>query len=99
MAELIADLKPTENAEKLLMVIKNIFPDSQLKVGKDEILGDIKDDDFWELVDKQAIRKIVEAAIEENKGYIDLDKMAAAAGKIGIDEGHPLGKIRIIFEE
>ncbi len=99
MADLKADLKATEDPEKLLMAIKKIFPNSELEIGKDEILGNVKDDDFWELADKQKIRKTLETAIEENKGYVDLSKLAAAAGKLGIDEENPLGKIRLSLEQ
>jgi len=95
MAEIIADLRATEDPEKLIKMIKNVFPHSVLKTGKDEILGDIKDSDFWDTVDREKVRDTVEGIIEKNNGYIDISKTALAAGKIAPDEEHPLGKVRI----
>jgi predicted RNA binding protein with dsRBD fold (UPF0201 family) len=91
-----ADLKPTENPKKIIEAIKNIFPDSNPKVKKNKIIGDTDGKKFEELIAKQNIKATIYK--EMQKGYIDINKLAALAGIVSIDEDFPLGKIRLYLK-
>lgn len=92
-----ADLKPTEDAKHVQEAIKNIFPDAKLEIHKSEIKGHASLSKFKELVKKQELVALIKAELED-KNYFDLHKMAAVAGKVGLDQGFPLGKIRVHIE-
>lgn len=101
--EIIADLKPTEDPTKLSNIIKNVFPDAKLEVQRDKITGKTDLRNFFELLRKQKIRVAINEIIEENKkgkkSFLDLNKMACGVGKVSLDEGFPLGKIRLVLKE
>ncbi|GEM_PF-3541070 len=96
-ASIEADLKPTENAKHVEQAIKKIFPDAKLEVLSSEIKGHASLNKFAELVKKQELQGIIKRELED-KSYLDLHKIAAVAGKIGLDEEFPLGKIRVHIE-
>lgn len=94
--KLEVDFKPTENKEKLVLAVKNLFPDADLKVDDGKLVGNTDARMFDELAGKEKIRATI--AEESKKGYVDLSKMAALAGRAGLDESFPLGKIRLILK-
>lgn len=101
--EIIADLMPTEDPIKLSKTIKKIFPDAELEIRKNRITGNTNLKNFFELVRKQKIRTTIHEVIEKNKkgkeSFLDLNKMACEVGKISLDEGFPLGKIRLVLKD
>lgn len=94
-----ADLLPTEDKKKVLLAVSNIFPDSKLKEEDDRLTGEVSLSRFKELLEKEEIRTTVETILDENasgeKSFLDLNKTAALAGRLAIDESSPVGKIRL----
>jgi predicted RNA binding protein with dsRBD fold (UPF0201 family) len=94
-----ADLKPTEDPEKVIGAVMRIFPNARLREEHGRIVGDTNLDFFRELLEKQKIRFSFAEILEKNQygktTFIDLNKLAAEAGRIGVDEDFPLGKIRL----
>jgi len=94
-----ADLKNTEDESKVLSALNKIFPASNFEGKGDKIVGEVSLSSFKDLVEKEKIRAAIEALLDENlsgeKSYIDLNKLAALVGRVGIDEGSPIGKIRL----
>ena len=101
MARLEVDLRQTEDPELVKKVIRNIFPKARLEVQEGKIVGEIDTGFFFELLKQQQIRGAIASVLDENasngESFIDLSKMAAIAGKLGIDEGFALGKIRLFL--
>jgi predicted RNA binding protein with dsRBD fold (UPF0201 family) len=101
-ASLSAELNPTESAEKLVAAIRGIFPDAELSVQGNEIRGSASLAEFARLAEQQKIRHTIEDILLGNlssgKTFVPLSKLAACAGKIGVDVGFPLGDIRLELE-
>ena len=101
-AFLSAELNPTESAEKLGNAIKSIFPDAELSVEGGRIRGPAGLEGFARLAEQQRIRHTLEDILLGNlssgKTFVSLSKLAACAGKIGIDVGFPLGDIKLELE-
>ena len=93
-----ADLMPTEDPKRLMRSIKKIFPDAELKVEKNKITGESDLEHFNELLANQRIRNTIRDELEKNKNQLDLSKLACEAGKISLDEGFPLGKVRLTIK-
>lgn len=93
-----ADLMPTEDPKRLLRSIKKIFPDAELKVEKDKIIGESNLEHFNELLAKQKIRKTIADELKKNKNRLDLSKLACEAGKVSLNENFPLGKVRLTIK-
>ncbi len=93
------DLLPTEDVKKVLEAVARIFPDSKLSEKDGKMIGSVDLSFFRQLAEKEGINTAVEAILDKNlsgqRSYIDLNKMAACAGKIGMDEDSPVGKIRL----
>ncbi len=93
------DLLPTEDVKKVADVVARIFPGSKLSEKDGKMIGSVDLSFFKQLVEKEEIKAVVEAILDKNlsgqRSHIDLNKMAACAGKIGMDEDSPVGKIRL----
>ena len=93
------DLLPTEDVKKVLEAIARIFPNSKLSERDGKMIGSVDLSFFKQLVEKEDIKTVVEALLDKNlsgqRSYIDLNKMAACAGRIGMEEDSPIGKIRL----
>jgi predicted RNA binding protein with dsRBD fold (UPF0201 family) len=92
-ARVEADLFPTEDAEKLKEALLKIFPDADFKISKDRITAEVDLEKFKELCKEKSLSTLREL---EEKGEVNLNKLAASAGKIALDEEFPLGTIRVI---
>ena len=94
-----ADLLPTEDRKKVLLALSNLFPDSKFKEDGHRLIGEAGLSRFKELLEKEEIRAAIEAALDDNlageTSFLDLNKTAALAGRVAIDESSPLGKIRL----
>lgn len=94
-----ADLKNTEDKKKVLSALDNIFPIHVFSEKEDTIVGEAELAKFRELAEKENIRAAIEAVLDSNlageTSHIDLNKTAALAGRIGLDEESPIGKIRL----
>jgi len=94
-----ADLLPTEDRKKVLLALSNLFPDSKFKKEGYRLIGEADLSRFKELLEKEEIRTAIEAALDDNlageKAFLDLNKTAALAGRVAIDESSPFGKIRL----
>ncbi len=97
MLNISVDIKPTENKDVLIEIIKKIFPDSELKIKKESIEGTADFELFKELCEKQKA-VVVLNRLEEN-GSVELNKLAATNGKVGLNEDFPLGCIKIILKQ
>lgn len=93
------DLLPTEDKKKVLLALNNLFPDSKFKEDGDRLIGEVGLSRFKELLEKEKIRTAIEAILDENlageKAFLDLNKIAALAGRVAMDESSPIGKIRL----
>jgi len=94
-----ADLLPTEDRKKVLLALSNLFPDSRFKEDGYRLIGEVDLSRFKELLEKEKIRTTIEAVLDDNlageTSFLDLNKTAALAGRVAIDESSPLGKIRL----
>lgn len=93
-----SDLMPTEDPKRLMRSIKKIFPDADLRVEKNKIIGESDLEHFNELLANQRIRNTIHDELEKNKNQLDLSKLACEVGKISLDEDFPLGKVRLTIK-
>lgn len=102
-AGLEIDFKPTEDEKKLVEAVKNVFPNAKLSREKDRLVGETDLGVFMELLRKEKVRKTVRELLVKNKegksSHLDISKMACVAGKVGFDEGFPLGKVRLVIKD
>ncbi len=93
------DLLPTEDVKKVLEAVGRIFPDSKLSKKDGKMIGIVSLSFFKQLAENEDITTVVEAVLDKNlsgqRSHIDLNKMAACAGRIGMEEDSPVGKIRL----
>jgi len=101
--EVEAEVRKTEDPEKVKKAILSIFPGLQLDIKKDVICGEGSDvmllSRFRELLRKQAIldaaRSVMNAGVsDENSMCFRLNKQAAFVGKVSFTNGEsPMGPI------
>ena len=96
MYRIECDLKPTEDASKLLKSLKLLFPETNFKVSKDVIVGESDLAFFRELSAKQESSLVIEEL--ETNGSVCIDKLAMSAGIVSLDDDFPLGRVRIVRE-
>ncbi|MBN1785920.1 MAG: hypothetical protein JW825_02870 [Candidatus Methanofastidiosa archaeon] len=96
-----ARINPTEDEEKVIKAIKNIFPNIEL-LNDDEYLvgesGALEDLSMLKvLIDAQSIRDSARKAIRNGKDgdgtRIHLNRQAAFVGKVNFSSDSPLGPI------
>lgn len=107
--KVIADVKSTEDPEKVKKSILNIFPDIIVEEKEKEIIGYSEEDDvlsrFIELIHSEAIRDSVNMVLKEGtqgaKISFSMNKQAAFAGRVNLSRSSPLGpiKVKIYVEE
>ena len=98
-----AEIKSTENLEKVKKSILNIFPDLTVEERDNEVIGSSEEEDvlsrFIELAYSEAIRDSVNMVLKEgsrgNKISFSINKQAAYAGRLNLSKESPLGPIRI----
>lgn len=87
------EIKPTEDLEKLKLIVSSLFPDATPKITKDKITGETDGTAFWGMVDRLEIRSTIENEFEN--GYISLSKAAALKGNVSVDIGSSIGSIKL----
>ena len=98
-----AQVKATEDAEKVARAVLNIFPDARIDRREGEIFASAASlDRFAELLEEQRIRDSARAKLlHSRKGgdmVFSLNKQAAFAGKVSFGERSPLGDIEVRVE-
>jgi len=105
----ITQVQPTEDPEKVVKAIKNIFPDVELKIDGNNITFFSKDKKTLDKIrkfarDEQVLDYARMYAIRNmfsNMIMLRLNKQAALAGKIcfaDTDDESPLGTIHVMIE-
>ena len=107
--KVIADVKSTEDPEKVKKSILNIFPDIIVEEKEKEIIGYSEEDDVLsrliELIHSEAIRDSVNMVLKEGtqgaKISFSMNKQAAFAGRVNLSRSSPLDpiKVKIYVEE
>ena len=103
MAQIIlyADIKPTENPEKIKQAIQNLFPDAQIDIQDTKLVAHSNTlERFRELLKRQKIRDSARSLLlKECKEHIlvfKLNKQFAYTNKINFAVvDHPLGEITV----
>ena len=98
-----ADVKNTEDPEKVKISITNIFPDINIEENKEVIIGYSEDESvlsrFIELIYSDAIRDSVNMILKEGTQELKIsflmNKQAAYAGRVNLSKLSPLGSIRV----
>ena len=95
-------LHPTEDKEKVVKAVQNLFPGTSLE-GKELLNGPVTDlTTFQELLEKRKIRNTFESLLERNycvgKTYLLLNKQAAFMGTPNIYAHQELGPIKFELE-
>ncbi|KYC51893.1 MAG: hypothetical protein AMQ22_01115 [Candidatus Methanofastidiosum methylothiophilum] len=101
--KVIANVKSTEDVEKVKNSILNIFPDIKVEEENNEIIGYSEEDSvlsrFIELVYSDAIRDSVNMVLKEGtkgtKISFSMNKQAAYAGRVNLSRVSPLGPIKV----
>lgn len=101
--KVIANVKSTEDTEKVKNSILNIFPDIKVEEENNEIIGYSEEDSvlsrFIELVYSDAIRDSVNMVLKEGtkgtKISFSMNKQAAYAGRVNLSRVSPLGPIKV----
>ncbi|NYT03817.1 MAG: hypothetical protein GKC00_03820 [Candidatus Methanofastidiosa archaeon] len=101
--KVFAEVKPTEDVEKVKMSILNIFPDITLEEKDNEIIGYSEEENilsrFIELVYSEAIRDSVNMVLKEGtrgtKISFSMNKQAAFAGRVNLSKVSPLGALKV----
>ncbi len=102
------DVHPSEDPEKIRQAISNVFPDSEIRVGKSTALATADLDSLWRIYETMHSRQSQRAYLRHLKNNTDggstwffLNKQAAFANNVALcdhaDES-PLGPIRIVLE-
>ena len=98
---LYADIKPTEDPDKVKQAIKNLFPDAQIDIQNTKLVAHSNTlDRFRELLKRQCIRDSARSLLlkdcVENTLFFKLNKQLAYVDKINFAVvDHPLGEITI----
>ena len=101
--KVIAEIKSTEDSEKVKNSILSIFPDIKVEEENNEIIGYSEEDGvlsrFIELVYSDAIRDSVNMVLKEGtkgtKISFSINKQAAFAGRVNLSRVSPLGPIKV----
>jgi len=101
--KVLAEVKSTEDPEKVKNSILNIFPDIKVEEKDNEIIGFSEEEDdlsrFIELVYSEAIRDSVNMVLKEGtqgaKISFSMNKQAAFAGRVNLSRVSPLGPIKV----
>lgn len=96
--------KPTENADKVIKSMLNIFPDLQIERKEEDLVGTTESTETLEkLLREQQIRSVARAiflkSVDGNKLRFRLNKQVAFVGKVSFAERSPLGEIEVIIED
>jgi predicted RNA binding protein with dsRBD fold (UPF0201 family) len=96
-----ATVKPTEDADKIMLAILNIFPDAELEVIDNEIRGTASGiERFGELLRSQKIRDAARGVLLRSRSEdglrLLLNKQVAFMGKVNFDSEGPLGNIEVV---
>jgi len=94
---------PTENPEKVIRALRNLFPDLQIESTKDRIGGTTANlDRLRELIRNQRIRDTARrqliAGRRENRTTVSLSKQASFVGVVNFAIASPLGDIAVEIE-
>lgn len=92
-------LNPTEDREKVVKAVKNLFPEVQLQ-GDELLEGPVQSlKKFRELLERRRVRNTFESILMKNycngSTYLLLNKQAAFTGKPNIFAGQELGPIKL----
>lgn len=95
-------MKPTEDADKIMKAVLNIFPDAELEVIANEVRGTASSiERFGELLRSQKIRDaargVLHRSISGNELRFPLNKQVAFMGKVNFDSEGPLGNIEVVL--
>jgi predicted RNA binding protein with dsRBD fold (UPF0201 family) len=102
-----AEVKPTEDPEKVLRALKNLFPSLDFSKSGRTLIGESDDPSslqtIKELLRRQAIRDAARShllsKIFENRLEFMLNKQAAFCGRVNFTDGEsPLGPIKVCVE-
>jgi predicted RNA binding protein with dsRBD fold (UPF0201 family) len=103
--KLKSKIKPTEDKEKVIKAVKNIFKDAKVVVEDNQLIGEAKDiSRFKELLRSQAIldtaRMVLEKGIVGSSTKFNINKQAAFAGLVNFDKDiHGGIFVKLIAEE
>ncbi len=103
--KLKSKIKPTEDEEKVIKAVKNIFKDAKVVVEDNNLIGEAEDiSRFKELLRSQAIldtaRMVLEKGIVGNSTKFNLNKQASFAGLVNFDKDiHGGIFVKLIAEE
>lgn len=89
-----ARMSPTENAEKIVAAIRNIFPDALVDASSSEGTIKCRSADASRLREMifgrrilDTVRSMLRSNVRGNKTTLELNRQAAAAGRLAIDAG------------
>lgn len=98
---LYADIKPTEEKEKVKQAIQNLFPDAQIDIQDTKLVAHSNTlERFQELLKRQKIRDSARSLLRkhcgENTLVFKLNKQMAYMNKVNFAiVDHPLGEITV----
>ncbi len=93
----------TENPEKVIRALRNLFPDLRIESTEHRIIGTTENlDRLRELIRNQRIRDTARrqlvAGRRENRTTVSLSKQAAFVGVVNFAASSPLGDIAVEIE-
>ena len=96
-------IHPTENPEKVIRALRNLFPDLRIEATEHRIIGTTENlDRLRELIRNQRIRDTARrqlvAGRRENRTTVSLSKQAAFVGVVNFAASSPLGDIAVEIE-
>ncbi len=96
--------KPTENVDKVMKSMLNIFPDLQIEHKNGVLIGEGESvDALEELLRNQRIRSaartVFRNSIDGNRLTFRLSKQVAFVGKVNFAERSPLGDLDVTIED
>ncbi|MCK4442997.1 MAG: hypothetical protein KAW09_00530 [Thermoplasmata archaeon] len=96
--------RPTENVDKVMKSMLNIFPDLQIEQQDEELVGTGQSIDLLEEIlrnqrIRSAARKVFHNSVDGNKLTFRLNKQVAYVGKVNFAERSPLGDIEVTIED
>jgi len=96
-------VSPTEDADRVMQAVLNIFPDALLEVKEDCIAGTTESLEYLkELLKKERIRDTMRETLTQQSGdgvlEFTLNKQAAYMGRVSLGASSPLGDISVRVE-